>query len=71
MNPILFTGQMCKNCPKSPGWVATGWICLIYAEPHKTYYARNNTICPFNPPVVEDKKKGFVNPIKASKRGNR
>jgi hypothetical protein len=62
---------MCQGCPKSPGWVATGWICTIYAEPHKTYYARNNTHCPFNPPKVESKKGKKINPLKAAKRARR
>ena len=62
---------MCKNCPKSPGWVATGWVCPVYREPADTIQARHGKRCPFNPEVVESKKKGFVNPIKASKRGNR
>ena len=70
-NGIVNCMTMCQGCPKSPGWVATGWICPVYAEPHKTYYARNGFQCPFNPPKVEIKKKGFVNPIKASKRRGR
>ena len=64
INPIVWRFKMCSGCKKTNNIIP----CPVYAEPHKTYYARNNTVCPFNPPVVEDKKKGFVNPIKSSKR---
>lgn len=61
---------MCAGCPKAAGWDAgSGIKCSVYKKPHVLHYARNRSYCPFNPPVVEAKKKGFVNPLKASKRG--
>jgi hypothetical protein len=62
---------MCNGCPKSPGWSATGESCSVYADPQKTYPGRNGGHCPFNPPRPKESKKKFVNPLKASKRGDR
>jgi len=70
MDGIIFMNQMCEGCSKlvDKAWSAAGYRCTVYAEPHKTVAARHNVPCPFNPPKVEAKKKGFINPLKASKR---
>lgn len=69
---FMFTQmEMCAGCKKIAGWTSTGFRCSVYAEPHVLTYARHQTYCPFNPPKVEEKKKGFVNPLKASKRGSK
>ena len=62
---------MCNGCTKSAGWLASGEICTVYSEPQETYAGRNGGHCPMNPPLPKDSKKKFVNPLKASKRGNR
>lgn len=61
----------CHGCQKNPEWIATGYVCPIWADKTKTIAYRHGKPCPFNPPPVEIKKKGFVNPIKASKRRGR
>lgn len=72
MTDFMYTQMvMCQGCSKAGEWMATGLPCTVYSEPHKTIAARHRVRCPFNPAQVEAKKKGFVNPIKASKRRNR
>lgn len=62
----------CHGCTKDPEWIATGFVCPVYADKTKTIAYRHGKACPFNPVKVDDdKKKKFVNPLKASKRGNR
>lgn len=63
--------HMCTGCSKARNWTAAGgWECTVYPDPRKLMWYRHSKPCPFNPPRVYDKKKKvFVNPIKASKRG--
>ena len=51
-NPV----HACVGCEKATGWTATGYICPVYAEPHKVHSIRVFGICPHNKPVVEEKK---------------
>jgi hypothetical protein len=72
MTDFMYTQMiMCAGCPKASAWTATGTTCAVYAYPDRQMAARHRVRCPFNPAKVETKKKGFVNPIKASKRRNR
>lgn len=72
MTDFMYTQMvMCAGCPKASAWKATGTRCTIYPAAEKTIAARHRARCNFNPAKVESKKKGFVNPIKASKRRNR
>jgi hypothetical protein len=52
-NPV----HACVGCDKATGWTATGYVCPVYAEPHKMYTIRVFGICPHNKPKVEEKKK--------------
>jgi len=51
-NPV----HACVGCTKATGWTATGYICPVFAEPHKTYNIRVFGICPHNKPEEETKK---------------
>ena len=55
----------CKGCNK-----LVSDDCSVYANPAKLMWHRQDKHCPFNPPVVETKKKKVLNPIKASKRSS-
>jgi hypothetical protein len=48
-NPVF----ACEGCTHATHWLATGWVCPVYADPHKTYGIRNFGICPNNKPVAE------------------
>lgn len=61
----------CWGCDKASEWNATGYTCTVYRDPHKLVWYRQGNHCAFNRPKVEKAKKGFVNPLKASKRGRR
>ena len=53
----------CKGCNK------IGDIgCIAYRDITALSWHRQNKHCPMNPPVVENKKKPILNPLKASKR---
>ena len=56
----------CKGCSK-----LVSDDCSVYASPASLLWHRQDKHCPFNPPVVETKKKKVLNPIKASKRSSR
>jgi hypothetical protein len=43
-NPV----HACIGCEKVTGWTATGYVCPVYAEPHKVYAIRVFGVCPFN-----------------------
>lgn len=55
---------MCVGCNKY-----LEGLCTIYPMP-PSFYVRQGA-CPFNPPKAEAVKKGFVNPLKASKRAKK
>jgi len=46
---ILNTGiqDICEGCSKSTGWVATGYLCSVYADPRKSFGYRHGE-CAFN-----------------------
>jgi hypothetical protein len=72
MTDFMYTQMvMCAGCSKAVWFSASsGYTCTVYEKPYG-YGIRNRTRCLFNPVKVEAKKKGFVNPIKASKRRGR
>ena len=39
--------EICSGCSKASGWIATGWVCSVYANKHKTYGYRMGE-CAFN-----------------------
>jgi hypothetical protein len=48
-NPVF----ACEGCAYATRWIATGWVCPVYADPLKTYGIRNFGTCPNNKPVAE------------------
>ena len=61
----------CHGCQKSPEWIATGYVCPIWANKTKTIAYRHGVACPFNPEKVEAKAGKKINPLKAAKRARR
>ena len=59
--------EICNGC-KQDGR-GTNLQCRVYGIPPSMYERMG--LCPFNLPVVEKKKKGWINPLKASKRAKR
>ena len=47
---------VCWGCTKATGWSATGYVCPVFAEPHKVHMVRRGG-CTFNGSMDKNSKK--------------
>lgn len=59
--------KACEGCDYNG--FGTNLECSVYGIPPSAYVRAER--CPKNPPKVEVKKRGWINPLKASKRAKR